>query len=145
MSYEVHLTRAELPWESAEQPIDLGEWLAYAGARPDLRVNGRIGWADGTEVPVYEYRCAAGYPVSLTWGEGAVAVKGWLTRTPRVSCCPWPRDCGRTWWATTASATPATASSGWTNGSAGAGRAARKNRVAPDGAAGSYVAVKCGL
>ena len=76
MSYEVHLTRAELPWESAEQPIDLSEWLAYAGARPDLRVNGRIGWADGTEIPVYEYRCAAGYPVSLTWGDGAVAVKG---------------------------------------------------------------------
>ena len=76
MSYEVHLTRAELPWESKEQPIDLSEWLAFAVGRADLRVNGLIQWGVGTEVPVYEYRCAAGYPVSLTWGDGAVAIKG---------------------------------------------------------------------
>ncbi|MBY8873275.1 hypothetical protein K7640_15680 [Micromonospora sp. PLK6-60] len=75
MGYELHISRAEEYYDSEEHPVALDEWLSYAESNSTLRVGGWLGW-DEDRQPIYEYTCADGSVVSLTWFEGAIEIKG---------------------------------------------------------------------
>ncbi|WP_433318358.1 hypothetical protein ACQP0U_11955 [Micromonospora sp. CA-269861] len=81
MGYEIHISRAEEYYESEGQPITLPEWQSYADGNPALSVGGWLGW-DEDRQPIYEYTCADGSPVSLTWFEGAINIKGHFDGDP---------------------------------------------------------------
>ncbi len=81
MGYELHISRAEEYYDSAERPIPLIEWLSYAENNPALGVGGWLGWNEDRQ-PIYEYTCTDGNLMSLTWFEGAIEIKGHFDGDP---------------------------------------------------------------
>ncbi|MEH0929382.1 hypothetical protein [Micromonospora sp. CPCC 205558] len=81
MGYEIHVSRTEEHYDSAENPIELEDWLSYADASPSLSVGGWLGW-DEDRQPIYLHTCADDSVVSLTWFEGGIDIKGYFSSDP---------------------------------------------------------------
>ncbi|MEU9742624.1 hypothetical protein AB0E12_25915 [Micromonospora chersina] len=81
MGYEIHISRAEKYYDSEEDAIALEEWLSYTERNPALRASGWLGLEEDRQ-PTFEYTCADGSLVSLTWFEGGINVKGHFDSDP---------------------------------------------------------------
>ena len=68
MGYDVHITRAEEWYDSAETPITLEEWVAYAESDPDLQRNPENGEA------FFDLRVGAD-EAWLDWSDGDILTK----------------------------------------------------------------------